>query len=199
MHGLFIAISGPSGVGKSTIIKMVHRAFPHAVFLISETTRSIRPREKAGEVYNFVSRELFKKNIEDGKFLEYALVHGKEYYGTLKSPVIKALENEKLIIREMDCQGMHQIKKLLPSKNLVTIFITVSNQDILKARISRRGKLPNEEVVRRMESAKIEMADTVNYDYRVINKENMVQECVKEVVEIIKKEVANRSSKKFAS
>ena len=192
MKGLFIAVSGPSGVGKGTVLNLVKKAFPKAVYLVSETTRKMRPHEKPGQVYDFVSREHFEKGIAEDKYLEYAIVHEQEYYGTLKQPVLDALKDGKLMIREIDRQGMHQIKKLLPSENFLSIFIYPPSLEILLDRISHRGTLPDEEMKRRMESARVEIADEDSYDYRVINEQGKLQECFEKIVEIIKKECEKR-------
>jgi guanylate kinase len=186
--GLLFTISGPSGVGKGTIIKKLKEDYPGFVFPVSCTTREKRPREKEGDVYNFISKKKFKDWIKEKKFLEYAIVHEDNYYGTLKKPIMDALDKRKIVIREVDIQGAHSIMKVMPDENLISIFIRAESAEKLIGRIYKRGKLPAEEMERRMESAEREMADVENFDYVVWNYEGRVAECIKEVEEIVQKE-----------
>lgn len=184
--GLFIAIAGPSGVGKGTIVNILKERLAKAVYVLSSTTRAPRPGEKNGEQYFFISEEEFKKGIDEGKFLEWAQVHHGAYYGTLKEPVIKALEAGKVIIREVDLQGARLIKQALPHDQLVTIFIKPENINQLVARINNRGELPEEEITRRLESAKVEMAAASEFDYQITNSDGQSLKCFMEVSDIIK-------------
>lgn len=184
--GLFIAIAGPSGVGKGTIVKILKERMPQAVYVLSSTTRSPRPGEKDGEQYFFINEEEFKKGIDEGRFLEWAQVHHGAYYGTLKEPVIKALEAGKVIIREVDLQGARLVKKALPHDQLVTIFIRPEDMGQLRARINNRGELPEEEILRRLESAKVEMAAMNEFDYKIANSDGQSLKCFMEIEDIIK-------------
>lgn len=185
MKGILFIISGPSGVGKGTVIRALKEQYPQFVFPISHTTRAIRPGEKDGEVYHFISEEEFKSGIEKGNFLEWAQVHKKDYYGTLKKPIMDALEAGKVIIREVDVQGFHSIRKVVPKENLVTIFLKAESPEKLLERIAKRGKLPEEELRRRMESAQREMKDADLFDYQVWSLENQIPKCVGDVEKII--------------
>lgn len=191
--GLFIAICGPSGVGKGTVIKMMKERFTEAVYVLSHTTRAMRPGEKEGEVYFFISKEEFEQGIEQERFLEWAQVHKKDYYGILKEPVLKGLEKGKAVIREVDLQGVRSVKKVFDPKDLVTIIILPENLQVLRDRIAARGKLPDEEVERRLESAKTEILAAGEMDYKVYNIEGKIEECYEEVMGIIKKEMAKRN------
>ena len=185
LKGKLILISGPSGVGKGTVIHMLKDKFPDFVFPISGVTRKMRKGEKNGVVYEFMSKEEFEKGIEDGIFLEWALVHGKNYYGTLKKPILDALVEGKIVIREVDIQGVHSIIDILPKKNLVTIFLKPKDKDDLIRRIVKRGKLPADEIERRMESASKELEGSNRFDYQVFNLDGMIDDCFNEVVDII--------------
>jgi len=187
--GLLIIISGPSGVGKGTVIRAIKKGFPQFEYPISHTTREIRPGEKDGEVYHFISKEEFERGIEDGKFLEWAQVHQTNYYGTLKEPIMDALNDGKVVVREVDVQGAQSIQKVVEDENLVTIFIKAESEEKLLGRIAKRGELPKEEVERRMESAKKELALADEFEYQVWNYEGRVDECIKDVFEIIEKEL----------
>lgn len=189
LSGLLVIISGPSGVGKGTVIKHIKKKYPQFIYPISSTTRKIRPGEKDGFVYNFISKKEFKDGIKNGDFLEWAEVHKKDFYGTPKKPIIDGLKEGQIIIREVDVQGAKSMQKIIPAKNLVTIFIKAESEEKLLGRIAKRGELPEEEIKRRMESAKkeIDMAD--EFDYQVWNYENRVEECVEDVEEILKNEI----------
>lgn len=184
--GLLVIISGPSGVGKGTIITMLKQRLIGAKFLLSETTRNIRPGEKDGETYHFVSEEDFKKGIDEGLFLEWAIVHEKDYYGVLKSSLDEHMTKGNLVIREVDVQGAESIRKMVPSDQLLTIFIKPENMSILRSRILNRGDLPEEELERRFESAEREMKEASKFNYQVINYENGIERCYMEVESLIK-------------
>lgn len=185
LKGKLFIISGPSGVGKGTVIRELKREFPQFVFPLSDTTRAIRPGEKDGEVYHFIHSDEFERGIEAGEFLEWAKVHQKDYYGTLKKTIMDALEAGKIIIREVDVQGFHSIQKMVPKEHLVTIFLKAESMERLLARIAKRGLLPEEELKRRMESAQHEMKDADLFDYQVWSLENQIPECIGSIKKII--------------
>jgi len=185
MKGILFIISGPSGVGKGTVIRALKEKYPRFVFPISHTTRAIRPGEKDGEVYHFIGEEKFKSEIDKGNFLEWAQVHKKDYYGTLKKPIIDSLEAGKIVVREVDVQGFHSIRKVMSKENLVTVFLKAESPEKLLERIAKRGKLPEEELQRRMESAQREMAAADLFDYQVWSLENEIPRCVGDVEKVI--------------
>ncbi len=195
MKGILFIISGPSGVGKGTVIRALKEKYPQFVFPISHTTRAIRPGEKDGEVYHFISENEFKSGIEEGNFLEWAQVHKKDYYGTLKKPIMDALEAGRVIVREVDVQGFHSIRNVVPKENLVTVFLKAESPEKLLERIAKRGRLPEEELRRRMESAQREMADADLFDYQVWSLENQIPKCVGDVEKIILDHVAKAGLK----
>jgi len=187
--GKLFLIVGPSGVGKGSVIKDLKKLHPEFKYPISYTTRDPRPGEEDGVVYNFISRKEFEEKIEEGEILEYAIVHNKELYGTFKKPIIDGLKDGEIIIREVDMQGCESIQDILPRESVVSIFLTVSDEDELIDRIQKRGKLPKEEIERRMESAKKEFKRSGEIcNYQVPNLTGKLDECVKEVNEIIEKE-----------
>jgi len=133
--GLLFIVSGPSGAGKGTVITALRSAFPAFVYPISHTTRAIRPGEKDGETYHYISESEFENGIKNGEFLEWAQVHKKNYYGTLKKTIMDALIAGKIVIREVDVQGFNSIRKVVPAKNLVTIFLKAESLQKLISRI----------------------------------------------------------------
>jgi len=188
--GKLILIVGPSGSGKGTIIKGLRERHPEWVYPVSCTTRARRPGEEDGLVYHFISKEEFEKGISDGRFLEYAVVHEKGYYGTDRDEILGALNDGKVVVREIDIQGFHSISKVVSTEQLLTIFVEAGDLDELKKRISERGKLPEEEVMRRMDSARKEIAQAGECDYRIVNEYGKVKEAVEKVDEIILDELS---------
>lgn len=189
--GKLFLIMGPSGVGKGTAINIIKKQFPEYLFPVSVTTRSIRPGEKEGEVYNFISKEEFEEKIKNEELLEYAIVHNNNYYGTLKSAILTPLEQGRVVIREVDLQGVISIRKLIPPEQLVTIFISAPDYETLVKRIKSRSELPEDEIQRRMESAKKEFNYADQCDYIVPSLDNQINKCVEDIIDIIKKETAN--------
>lgn len=179
--GRLILILGPSGSGKGSILAELRQKYPEFVFPLSCTTRDPRPGEKAGEVYLFVSKEEFQDRIERGDFLEWAIVHGENYYGTLKESILNPLEEGKTVIREVDVQGLRSIRDLVPAEQLTSIFLTVDSWETLQARILRRSELPEEELQRRHDSFMKEIKWAEECTYTIVNVEGEFEATLKKV------------------
>lgn len=184
-NGLLVLISGPSGVGKGTVVNMLRERQPELVFVPSLTTRAPRSGEIDGQQYHFVSHEEFERGIAEGQFLEYAQVHHREYYGVLKAPVLEALALGRVVVREVDVQGAAAITGVLPREQVRTIFIRPPELSMLLKHIEKRGHLPGEELQRRLDSAKREMLEADKFDFQVVNPEGQIEQCYNEVVRII--------------
>jgi len=196
MDGKLFLILGPSGSGKGTVLNEIKKRHPEFVYPLSATTREIRPGEQDGVQYHFISKAAFEDGIKKDEFLEYALVHQDNYYGIFKKPVIDNLEKGKVVVREVDIQGFETIREKLTKKNLVSIFITVSNQQELIDRILGRAPMSDEELKKRMVSMRMELAKARECDYLVENKTGELEKTVEKVEKIIETESAVKKSRK---
>ena len=195
MKGKLFLILGPSGCGKGTVLAEVKKRHPEYRYPLSATTREIRPGEADGVQYHFISKDQFEDGIEKDEFLEYACVHQDNYYGLFKKPVIDSLEKGKVVIREVDIQGFESIREELPKKNLVAIFVTVSNQQELIQRILGRAPMSDDELKKRMVSMRMELAKARECDYLFENKTGELEKTVEKVEKIIETESAKKKPK----
>jgi guanylate kinase len=147
-HGTFILLIGPTGSGKSMLMKHAISVFPELVLPFSYTTRPRRHDAIENAHYKFLSEEEFKQWIDEGKFLEWAEYSGN-YYGTLRAEVEAALAEGKTLLKEMEVQGVRQIRETLPKEQLLTVFISAGSWDALEARIRARAPISDEEVALR--------------------------------------------------
>lgn len=180
-RGRLIVISGPSGSGKSTLWRRLVRQ-PRVVFSVSATTRPPRPDEVDGREYHFVSEAEFSRRIGAGELLEWAEVHGHRY-GTLRAEVERALDAGQDIVLEIDVQGAAQVRRSgLPQ---VSIFVRPPSLEVLEQRLRERRSDSGEQIRRRLERARDELARAPEYDHVVVNDdlERMVAE-VEELLEL---------------
>ncbi len=165
--GSILVISGPSGCGKSSLLKEVYKHIDNYYFSISTTTRDIRDGEANGVDYNFVSKEQFELDIQNGNFLEWANVHGN-YYGTSLRAINDALAQSKIVIFDIDVQG-HDIVRSKLDAITTSVFITTPSLKELNQRLTSRGTDANDVINKRIENSKIEIQQFQNYDYLIIN------------------------------
>lgn len=163
--GVFV-VSGPSGSGKDTVLKGLFAENPDILFSISSITRAMRPDEREGEKYNFISREHFEEMIKNDLLLEHNVFVGN-YYGTPRIPVEKAVSEGRDIIIEVDVNGAAQIRKKLPEA--VTVFIMPPSFEELKRRLVGRGTESEELIEKRLRSALNEIRRAGEYDYIIVN------------------------------
>jgi len=167
MKGLLLVISGPSGVGKTSLVKKFLEEFKNEViFSISCTTRKPRPGEVHGKDYFFVDQKTFEKMIEKDELLEWANVHGN-YYGTLKSFVYENLLKGKSVLLDIDPHGAFQIKQKI--RDSVLIFILPPSWDELKKRLQKRKSESESEIQKRLRRAREEIKFCKDYDYLIVN------------------------------
>ena len=179
--GKIVIVSGPSGVGKSTICKNIVEKIDEASLSVSVTTRPKSDTETDGRDYWFVSKDEFEKRIENGLLLEYANVFGN-MYGTPKDKVDEALEAGKIVILEIDIQGGSQVKKVYP--DAITIFILPPSDKVLSERIENRGRDSSETITKRLDAANAEITSAKQYyEHMVINED--LQEAIDRCVQII--------------
>lgn len=164
-----IVFSGPSGTGKSTLLKKLFAEFPDTFgFSVSSTTRSPRPGEVHGREYNFVQVEQFQKMIQEGKFIEWAQFSGN-YYGTAVDSVKKVLDSGKVCLLDIDMQGVKAVKE--SDLNARFLFIAPPSLEDLEARLKGRGTETDESITKRLAAAKHEMdfAATGAHDKTIVN------------------------------
>ncbi len=155
-NGLLLVISGPSGVGKTTITRAVERSIPGAVFSVSATTRPCTGADVEGADYHFVSDLEFDRMIARGEFLEHALYAGNRY-GTLRAPVDAHLARGRLVILEIDVEGAKQVKKKIP--DALGLFILPPSEHALLERLRARKRETEEIIQRRFRLAQQEIAE----------------------------------------
>ncbi len=180
MTGKLIVISGPSGVGKSTVVKKVMEMYPNLHFSVSATTRPMRPGEVDGKNYYFVDHEAFQKMIDDGHLLEYAQYVGN-YYGTPEAPINESLKNGNDILLDVDLQGALNIKKKRP--DAILIFMVAPSFAEIEKRLNGRGDTAPELIKERLTRAKWEYSQADQYDYLVVNED--VEKASEEIISII--------------
>lgn len=187
-NGILIVIVAPSGTGKSTLMKRVRSDFAgRLIESISYTTRAIRPNEKDGVDYFFISKAKFESMIANEEFIEWALVHG-DFKGTSKYYVQKKLAEGKNLIFDLDIQGTDAIK-LVFGQQAKAIFIKPPSFEILESRLRGRATETEEAINTRLSNAKFELSRSEDYDYSIINDDvDLAYERLKKLIdELIRK------------
>ena len=164
-RGSMLVISGPSGSGKSSIVRVLLED-ARVVFSISATTRAPRAGEENGVHYHFLTREEFRRRVEAGDFIESAEVHGN-LYGTLRRPMQEAIESGRVYLVEIDVQGALQLKEL--GIEAAYVFVAPPRLEDLRERLEKRGTDARDVIERRLKKAHDEMEERHRYDHIVVN------------------------------
>ncbi len=179
---LLLVISGPSGVGKDSVVqRMQERAIPFH-FVITATSRAPRPEEVNGVDYFFVSEEEFRTLIAQGELLEHAIVYG-QYKGIPKQQVREALASGRDVVMRLDVQGAATVRCMIPEAILV--FLSAASEEELTSRLTRRRTESAEQFARRVETAREEMKRVQEFDYVVINREDDLDGAVDQIAAIM--------------
>jgi guanylate kinase len=177
-------ITGPSGVGKGTLIAELLRRVPDLELSISATTREPREGEEDGRDYHFLSSEEFHRRVEAKDFLEFASYSGS-HYGTLRSEVEKRLEAGRSVVLEIEVQGAQQVRAARPDS--VQIFIAPPDPAVLRKRLRERGTDSAEAIDSRLETAELELAAQGDFDHCVVNDD--FDTAARELEEIVRAEL----------
>ena len=165
--GKVFVITGPSGVGKGTLIELLLERLPELELSISATTREPRPGEVHGRDYHFLSPEEFRRRLEAGDFLEHASYSGN-YYGTLRSEVERRVQRCHSVVLEIEVQGARQVRDTL-GDDAVLIFIVPPDEAVLRERLLSRGTDSQEAIEQRLRTAEIELAARSEFPLEVVN------------------------------
>jgi guanylate kinase len=166
--GRVVVLSGPSAVGKSTLVRCLRERIPDLVFSVSATTRAPRPGEVDGVDYHFVTPARFQQLIDDGALLEWAEIHnGLHRSGTLAGPVREATAAGHPVLIEVDLAGARAVKQAMPEA--ISVFLAPPSWEALEARLIGRGTETPEVIERRLATARTELAAQHDFDQVVVN------------------------------
>jgi guanylate kinase len=178
-------ITGPSGVGKGTLIRLLRERLPELGLSTSATTRVPREGEEDGRDYHFLSREEFARRADDNEFLEHAAYSGNRY-GTLRSEVERRLAEGESVVLEIEVQGARQVRAAMPEA--VLVFIAPPDPAALRHRLERRGTDDPEAISERLRTAEIELDAQQEFQHVIVNDD--LDRAVEELVGIVRAELA---------
>jgi guanylate kinase len=187
---LFV-ITGPSGVGKGTLIARLLERAPELELSVSATTRPPRPNERDGVEYHFMSEEEFERHVAAGEFLEHATYSGHRY-GTLRSEVEPRLARGTSVVLEIEVQGARQVRSTMPEA--VQVFIAPPSPEALRERLQGRATDRQEEIERRLAAAREELAAREEFTLEIVNDD--LERATDELVALVRASVADGSAPK---
>ncbi|WP_434994158.1 guanylate kinase [Arthrobacter sp. Ld5] len=174
-------LAGPTAVGKGTVSTYIRDNYPAVWLSVSATTRPPRPGEIDGVHYYFVSPEEFDRLVAEEQLLEWAVVHGRNRYGTLRRTVQAAMDEGRTVLLEIDLQGARKVKETMPEANFV--FLAPPSWDEMVRRLVGRGTESPEEQQQRLETAKLELAAEPEFNHTVVN--DSVEHAADELVSLM--------------
>jgi guanylate kinase len=175
-------ITGPSGVGKGTLIRGLRERVPELELSVSATTRAPRPGERDGVDYHFLSPEEFERRVATGDFVEHATYSGNRY-GTLRSELERPLQAGTPVVLEIEVQGARQVREAMP--DALAVFIAPPSHDALRARLVGRGTDAAEQVNERMRTAARELEAQDEFGHVVVN--DRLEDATEQLVEIVRR------------
>lgn len=188
--GRLFVLSGPSGVGKDAVLSRMKQLGRNFHYVVTATTRPIRPGERDGVDYIFTGRENFHQMINEDGLLEWAEVYGN-LYGVPRRQIADALLQGRNVLLKVDVQGAATVKRLYPDS--VLIFLEPPNMSSLEIRLCGRGTEQGEALKVKLETAREEMQSAGWFDYRVVNRDGQIDEAVSEIDQIVRREAVSRS------
>jgi guanylate kinase len=180
-----LVITGPSGVGKGTLIEKLLERIPELELSVSATTREPRPGEEDGRDYHFLTDAEFERRVEAGDFLEHAAYSGHRY-GTLREAVEGRLAEGRSVVLEIEVQGARQVRAAMPEA--VLIFIAPPDPDALRRRLEGRGTDSPEAIERRLRTAELELEAQVEFPHVIVNDD--VQEAAAELEGLVREQLS---------
>jgi guanylate kinase len=165
-HVSVFVITGPSGVGKGTLIRALRERMPELELAVSATTRDPRPGEQDGVDYHFLSDEEFERRAQAGEFVEHARYSGRRY-GTLRSELERRAGQGRPVVLEIELQGARQVRQAMPAA--VQVFIAPPSEEALRARLIGRGTDSSEQVQARLQTAREELQAQQEFPHVVVN------------------------------
>jgi guanylate kinase len=180
-------ITGPSGVGKGTLIRGLLEEVPALELSVSATTREPRPGERDGVDYHFLTPEEFERRVADGEFLEHASYSGHRY-GTLRSEVEERLRQGRPVALEIEVQGARQVRSAMPEA--VAVFIAPPSREALRARLIGRGTDTTEQVEKRLQTAERELKAQPEFPHVIVN--DRLEEATARLVAVVERELSAR-------
>lgn len=184
--GILVIISGPAGVGKTTVAKALLKTFTELKSSVTYTTRQPRLRSQEDKPMFYISKAEFNKRRKAREFLEWAKVHG-DYYGTHKKETTALLKHSPVIFN-IDVQGAEQLMKLYP-KNRISIFLLPESYEQMIDHIKNRGEMTEGNFKARLKSAEFELTRQNLFDHRIVNAEGKLSETIAKISQIIKKKL----------
>jgi guanylate kinase len=183
--GKVFVITGPSGVGKGTLIELLLERIPELELSVSATTRAPRPGEVDGRDYHFLTPEEFERRVEAGDFLEHATYSGHRY-GTVREEVERRLAEGRSVVLEIEVQGARQVREAMP--DAVQIFIAPPDPAVLRERLEGRGTDSAKAIEERLRTAKEELAAREEFPHVIVNDE--VQKSAAELESLVQSELS---------